>query len=201
MSDEEKEKLSKNATVYTQEYEYDDSDVFNGLNADWIDVSLQNYNLYRAVESDISSPNFDDNDVDYTWYKEDAEVNRTQVLDEDEEPVKGNYYCPTVYATDGDVTYVCVKTLKSVTCDGYDAEGNWYEDESMDLTDETIPEGYSNTVETVFKFKYTGLTAKDFETGSADLSDYFNGIDSIQDATFELEIMIAMNTMTRGIYM
>ena len=174
MSDADKEKLTKNDTVYTQEYEYAESSTSVTMYAD-DNLSMQEYNLRRAfeipAEADVSY------ETEYTWYIEDAEGNRTWAWE------GGNNYWTQVYAKDGNATYVCVQTLKSVTY--YDSDEQ--DDKTIELNATTMPAGYSNTVEKVFEFKYTGLTKEDFENGSEKLSDYFNGIDSLEDKTVKIE--------------
>ena len=187
LSDEEKEKLSKNNTVYIQEYEYSDSSTYKTLYAQ--DTSIQKNNLCRALEkSDLSYiGNIGNSEIEYAWYLEDAEGNRTKVLDEEGKEVTGDSCNANVYAKDGNAKYVCVQTLKSLTYKVYDSETASYVDHTVEFDDTTIPAGYSNTVEAVFEFKYTGLTKADFENGSAKLSDYFSGTDILQDKTVEFE--------------
>ena len=184
MSDEEKEKLSKNGAVYTQEYEYNDSYTRESLSP--YSASMQTYNVYRALE-DSNLPNGVDSNIEYAWYMEDAQGNRTLVLDDEGEPVTNSYYYGNAYAKDGETTYICVRTLKSINYEIYDDELGEYVEHNIELNDETLPAGYSNTIEDVFKIKYTGLTKEDFENGSANLSNYFTGVDSLEDRTVSFE--------------
>lgn len=176
LSENEKANYSKNDTVYTQECEYNSNYTSKTLYRN-NSATIQKYNLLRALE--IPDASNLDCETEYAWFMEDADGNRTPVMDDYGEPVT-EYYCyAEAYAKDGDVTYVCVQTLKSITYE--------IDDETIELDASDLPAGYSNTVEKVFKFKYTGLTKEDFDNGSADLSDYFYGIDSLEDKTVNFE--------------
>lgn len=157
--------LNDDKTVYTTQRTFSTIQRSQSLNASYGSVKLDETEIKEAFGISVPSPTIDSPVYTYQWYEVDEKGKRTLIEDETDD----SYYM-TVTNEKTEHRYVCTIQLESVDIDG----------DTYTVADDIVGAGtYVASLDQVFVYTYNGTVVE-----TADITDYFSGIEDIEDVTY-----------------